>query len=496
MRRRQRKKERQQAQCGVASSTSTGRHPAERDFQFDISEALKTYSSDTTTHKSSSFQFDISEGLKTYVSDAVIHPSNSALYKTITKERFSCQTHEGESSLRTRQQMTEQSSENFLGMQSKKDEGNAKNALHSLIVEMDIADSAIVKQEPTDLRDIELESAPVPHESFDSPDAPVFDITPKSPPIKSEQTEEPAIKIESVNTCSKTFDSIDGGIQKTLFDGRVYESSPDCRNHGTSSEGRVHDSVLECADWKPDQKIKTEDEVDSIDVSRLDDFSFVEDCRNTSSSAKYDSGIDANQSITSSQEVDKKFVNVRTTEYTTTVNYDTYRKRILLKNKDLTPLKSLAKKKNLLNLSPGSSPTINYNATPLKTPGKQQYMSCRKNLSDSLYYSSPDQKDADILNESSSTIILSDYESTKRTDLVTPVKKFKADLSHKIDPQTNTLQDKCMLCLNAPKEASLIHGRSGHQICCYACAKKLRRRGKPCPVCRRKITKVIRNYIV
>jgi len=58
------------------------------------------------------------------------------------------------------------------------------------------------------------------------------------------------------------------------------------------------------------------------------------------------------------------------------------------------------------------------------------------------------------------------------------------------------LEDPCMICLSRPKTASLIHGSSGHQVCCFPCAKRLRRRGKVCPVCRRPIQKVIKNYIL
>lgn len=58
------------------------------------------------------------------------------------------------------------------------------------------------------------------------------------------------------------------------------------------------------------------------------------------------------------------------------------------------------------------------------------------------------------------------------------------------------LDDPCMICLTQPKTASLIHGTTGHQVCCFPCGKRLKRRGKRCPVCRRPIQKVVRNYIL
>merc|ERR1711915_654714 len=51
------------------------------------------------------------------------------------------------------------------------------------------------------------------------------------------------------------------------------------------------------------------------------------------------------------------------------------------------------------------------------------------------------------------------------------------------DPQN----EKCIICLTRPKSASIIHGYLGHQVCCCKCARKLKRLGKPCPICRRPI---------
>ena len=56
--------------------------------------------------------------------------------------------------------------------------------------------------------------------------------------------------------------------------------------------------------------------------------------------------------------------------------------------------------------------------------------------------------------------------------------------------------DACLVCFSRPKEASIIHGKTGHQVCCYGCAKRLRRKGKRCPVCRRPIEKVIKNFLL
>lgn len=50
----------------------------------------------------------------------------------------------------------------------------------------------------------------------------------------------------------------------------------------------------------------------------------------------------------------------------------------------------------------------------------------------------------------------------------------------------------CLMCCQRPKNASLIHGRLGHQVCCYPCAKKLWKKQARCPVCRRKVERIIK----
>lgn len=59
-----------------------------------------------------------------------------------------------------------------------------------------------------------------------------------------------------------------------------------------------------------------------------------------------------------------------------------------------------------------------------------------------------------------------------------------------------SVSELCMICLSKPKSASLVHGSSGHQVCCFPCGKRLKRRGKVCPVCRRPIQKVIKNFVL
>jgi len=54
----------------------------------------------------------------------------------------------------------------------------------------------------------------------------------------------------------------------------------------------------------------------------------------------------------------------------------------------------------------------------------------------------------------------------------------------------------CVICMEQPKNASIIHGDTGHQACCIECAKSLHAAKKTCPICRAKIDAVVHNYVV
>lgn len=88
-----------------------------------------------------------------------------------------------------------------------------------------------------------------------------------------------------------------------------------------------------------------------------------------------------------------------------------------------------------------------------------------------------------------------DFDKTQ--GCIGPVDNCVQDLQHSnssatlISPLTS-----CIICFSHPKEATIVHGKTGHQCCCYQCACRLKRRKRPCPVCRRDIQKVIRNYPV
>jgi predicted amidophosphoribosyltransferase len=53
----------------------------------------------------------------------------------------------------------------------------------------------------------------------------------------------------------------------------------------------------------------------------------------------------------------------------------------------------------------------------------------------------------------------------------------------------------CQLCKSAKKDASFLHGRITHQVFCYDCAKKFHEHYPLCPVCYRRIEKVLKNIV-
>jgi len=66
---------------------------------------------------------------------------------------------------------------------------------------------------------------------------------------------------------------------------------------------------------------------------------------------------------------------------------------------------------------------------------------------------------------------------------------------------TNTIKDDadlklCIICMEEPKNASIIHGGTGHQVCCIDCARALQAAKKACPICRANIDAVVQNFLV
>ena len=53
---------------------------------------------------------------------------------------------------------------------------------------------------------------------------------------------------------------------------------------------------------------------------------------------------------------------------------------------------------------------------------------------------------------------------------------------------------RCVVCLTSERNATIVHGETGHIVCCLVCARILKARGDKCPVCRNDIEKVIQHF--
>ena len=52
----------------------------------------------------------------------------------------------------------------------------------------------------------------------------------------------------------------------------------------------------------------------------------------------------------------------------------------------------------------------------------------------------------------------------------------------------------CLICLTDERDATIVHGGTGHIATCLGCARILKARGDNCPVCRLPIDMVIQQF--
>uniref|UniRef100_F7FB41 Protein Mdm4 n=1 Tax=Ornithorhynchus anatinus TaxID=9258 RepID=F7FB41_ORNAN len=70
----------------------------------------------------------------------------------------------------------------------------------------------------------------------------------------------------------------------------------------------------------------------------------------------------------------------------------------------------------------------------------------------------------------------------------------KADGAALEDSQN--LLELCSLCEKRLRDGNIVHGRTAHLVACFRCAKKLKKGGAPCPVCKKDIQMVIKTFVV
>lgn len=95
-----------------------------------------------------------------------------------------------------------------------------------------------------------------------------------------------------------------------------------------------------------------------------------------------------------------------------------------------------------------------------------------------------------------STIILTEEEDEEYPDKHKQTIQKPFNLRKDSGIGSSLEMEFCSICQEQSKDAVLIHGKSAHQVTCYPCGKRLRNNGKPCPICRRPIKMVAKNYVL
>ncbi|XP_052021957.1 E3 ubiquitin-protein ligase Mdm2 isoform X2 [Apodemus sylvaticus] len=89
----------------------------------------------------------------------------------------------------------------------------------------------------------------------------------------------------------------------------------------------------------------------------------------------------------------------------------------------------------------------------------------------------------------SSSVVHSSQESVRE------LKEETEDREESVEPSFSpNAIEPCVICQGRPKNGCIVHGKTGHLMSCFTCAKKLKKRNKPCPVCRQPIQMIVLTY--
>ncbi|XP_013907924.1 PREDICTED: E3 ubiquitin-protein ligase Mdm2 isoform X2 [Thamnophis sirtalis] len=105
---------------------------------------------------------------------------------------------------------------------------------------------------------------------------------------------------------------------------------------------------------------------------------------------------------------------------------------------------------------------------------------------------SPESQESEAYSQpsTSSSMVYSsqeDYKESEKEDIED--KEEKLELGQPVSSV-----EPCVICQTRPKNGCIVHGRTGHLMSCFVCAKKLKKRNKPCPVCRQPIEMILLTY--
>ncbi|XP_069323656.1 E3 ubiquitin-protein ligase Mdm2-like isoform X4 [Eulemur rufifrons] len=126
-----------------------------------------------------------------------------------------------------------------------------------------------------------------------------------------------------------------------------------------------------------------------------------------------------------------------------------------------------------------------------KTTVNDSKESCVEENDDKITQVSQSQESEDYSQPSTSnSIIYSSQEDVKESE-----KEETQDKEESVESGfLLNATEPCVICQGRPKNGCIVHGKTGHLMACFTCAKKLKKRNKPCPVCRQPIQMIVLTY--
>ncbi|XP_019310594.1 LOW QUALITY PROTEIN: E3 ubiquitin-protein ligase Mdm2 [Panthera pardus] len=126
-----------------------------------------------------------------------------------------------------------------------------------------------------------------------------------------------------------------------------------------------------------------------------------------------------------------------------------------------------------------------------KTTANDSRESCAEENDDKITQASQSQESEDYSQPSTSNSIIhssqEDVKEFEREETQDKEEIVESSFPHNaIEP--------CVICQGRPKNGCIVHGKTGHLMACFTCAKKLKKRNKPCPVCRQPIQMIVLTY--
>ncbi|KAM9824619.1 E3 ubiquitin-protein ligase Mdm2 [Neosynchiropus ocellatus] len=131
-------------------------------------------------------------------------------------------------------------------------------------------------------------------------------------------------------------------------------------------------------------------------------------------------------------------------------------------------------------------------------PNSQDFLSSSEPCSSQEKLWNPDSQPSSSCYSSADSQELVSSSPTSSSHLASSTAAAVPDMERSISAESrlpDSCLDPCLICQSRPKNGCIVHGRTGHLMSCYVCARKLKKRNKLCPVCRLPIQSVVLTYL-